>query len=643
MKTATPVMAWSHLLAWLMATLLVLITIAIYWPAMRCDFVNYDDPDYVTENPHVQSGLTWEGVKWAFSNTEQGVFWAPLMWLSHMLVCQFFGLNPWGHHLMNVLLHAINTALVFLVFQRMTGATWRSLILAALFGWHPLRVESVAWVTERKDVLSTLFWLLALLAYTKYVEASQIRNPKSKVWYGAALAMFVFGLMSKAMLVTMPFVLLLLDYWPLERFKPGHMWQLVKEKIPFFGLAVAACVVTFLAQKQGGTVMTIESLPLGARVGNAMISYCRYLGKIFWPTDLAVFYPHPGYWLLEKVLLACVFLCGISALLLVKRGRYPFLLMGWLWFVGTLVPVIGLVQVGGQAMADRYTYIPSLGVLILTIWGAYELTRGWRYHTIALSVASSVAIVLCLGLTRQQLRYWQDSEALFRHTLEVTQNNCTAHFNLGNALFNKGQTSEAITQIQEAIRLNPESAQAHYNLGIALVKKGQTDEAINQYHEAIHLKPDYAEAHYNLGVTYLKIGQTDKAISQFQEVIRLKPNDADAHYNFGNAIFSKGQTDEAINQYHEAIHLKPDYAEAHYNLGVTYLKIGQTDKAISQFQEAIRLKPDYVDAHYNLGVVFFNQARTDGAISQFQEVIHLKPEDADAQSNLAKALEMKSK
>jgi tetratricopeptide (TPR) repeat protein len=549
-----------------MAVLLVLVTIALYWPAMQCGFINFDDPEYVSENPHVQGGLSWEGVKWAFSNTKQGAYWAPLMWLSHELDCQFFGLNAWGHHLINVLLHAANTTLVFLVFRRMTRAVWRSLMLAALFGWHPLRVESVAWVTERKDVLSTLFWMLTLLAYAKYVGASQVRDSKSKVWFGTAIAMFVFGLMSKAMLVTLPFVLLLLDYWPLERFKPGRARQLVMEKIPFFALAAVMCVVTFVVQKHGGAVATVENLPLGARSGNALISCCRYLGKMFWPTDLAAFYPHPGYWPLEQVLLAGVFLCGISMLLFVKRGRYPYLLMGWLWFVGTLVPVIGFVQVGEQSMADRYTYIPSLGVLILTIWGAYDLARRWRYHKIALAVVGSAAIVLCLALMRQQIGYWKDSETIFRHTLEVTQKNYIAHNNLGSALDKKGQTDEAISQFKAAILLKPDGADAYYNLGNALLNQGHTDEAISQFKAAIHLKPDDALAHNNLGNTLDKKGQTDGAINQYQQAIRLKPDFALAYDNLGIALGKKGQIDEAISQFQEAIRLKPDYAAAQSNL-----------------------------------------------------------------------------
>jgi tetratricopeptide (TPR) repeat protein len=690
------VMARSRFPVWLIAALLALVTITLYWPAMRHDFVNFDDPDYVTANPHVQGGLTWSGLKWAFCNTEQAAYWAPLMWLSHMLACQLFGLNPWGHHLINVLLHAVNTVLVFLLLRRLTGALWRSVLVAALFGLHPLRVESVAWVTERKDVLSTCFGLLALLAYTRYAQhvtsdqcqVTRTNSPLSPVTrlpaealakaghssrcYWLALFFFALGLMSKPMLVTWPFVMLLLDYWPLQRvssFKfsvssPGTtpsstlnpqlpsatkrseggstLNHLLFEKWPFFGLAAVASVVTFLVQQHGGAFLGVENLSLGARSGNALISYCRYLGKLFWPMDLAVFYPHPGHWPVEQVFLAGGLILGISVLFFVKRGRYPFLLMGWLWFVGTLVPVIGLVQAGWVAMADRFTYIPSLGVLVVVIWGAYELTRRWRYHELALSVAGCLAIVLCIGLTRQQLGHWQDSEALYRHALEVTENNYLAHNNLGHVLLKKNQIDEAISQFQEAIRLKPDFANAHYNLGVALNKKGQTDEAIRQYQEAIRLPPDYAATHNNLASALVEKGQTDEAISQYREAIRLKPDYAGAYNNLGNVLLDKGKINEAINQYQKAIRLAPDDADTHYNLGTALGMKGQTDEAISQYREAIRLAPDYADAHNNLGNALSRKGQTDEAISQYREAIRLNPDYAEARNNLAHALEMKN-
>jgi tetratricopeptide (TPR) repeat protein len=417
---------------------------------------------------------------------------------------------------------------------------------------------------------------------------------------------------------------------------------LVAEKIPFFALMMATSIVTFAVMKQEGPVVSLKNLPLGARIGNALISYCRYLGKLFWPTDLAVFYPPSGKWPLAQVLLAGGLLLGITVMFILKRGRYPFLLMGWLWFVGTLVPVIGLVQVGDQAMADRYTYIPLLGVLILTVWGAYELTRRWRHHEPALLVAGCMAIVLCLGLTRQQLGYWQDSETLFRHALAVTENNYLAHNNLGNALGMKDQTDEAINQFQEAIRLKPNYADAFNNLGVALDEKGQTDEAIRQFQEAIRLKPDDVAVHNNLGSALVEKGQIDEAIRKLQEAIRLNPDYAEAHNNLGVALNKKGQTDEAINQYQETIRLKPDYAKARNNLGNALLKKGHTDDAINQYREAIHLKPNYAEAYYSLGTALGRRGQIDEAISQFQEAIRLKPDYADAQNNLARALEMKN-
>jgi Flp pilus assembly protein TadD len=657
--------------AWLLALLLALVTLALYWPATQCDFVNYDDTMYVIDNSHVTSGLTLANAGWAW-RTGYAANWHPVTWLSHMLDCQMFGLKPWGHHLINMLLHASNTALVFLVFRRMTRATWRSLMVAALFGLHPLRVESVAWVTERKDVLSAFFGLLALMAYARYAQGrgrksegrrpkaegnpkSEARSPKpeaagpwsvvsgpstlrsvtedgwslshlpSPIYYLLSLCFFALGLLSKAMLVTVPLVMLLLDYWPLRRAgaaaEDGHhvsrftfhvsrpaLLPLFLEKLPFFALSAILSIVTFLVQQHGGAVAAVENVPLGARCGNALISYGRYLGKLFWPTELAVFYPRPEHWPLGQVLLAGGVILGLSVLVWVPRRRAPYLLVGWLWFLGTLVPVIGLVQVGQQAMADRYTYLPSLGLLILTVWGACELTRRWRYGVLALAVAGGAALVLCLALTRQQLGHWKDSETLFRQALAVTENNQIAHNQLGTALDKKGQMDEAIRQYQEAVRLKPDYADAHNNLGAALDEQGQSDEAIRQLQEALRLKPDHAEAHNNLGIALGKQGQTDEAIRQFQEAVRLKPDYADAHYDLSVALGRKGQTGEAIRQLQEALRLKPDYAEAHNNLGTAFYQQGRTGEAIRQFQEALRLNPEYAGARKNLDAALATKA-----------------------------------
>ncbi len=562
--------------AWLLAGLLALVTVSVYWPALSHDFVNYDDPLYVASNAHVQTGLTWENLKWAFCHPVVGN-WHPLTMLSHMLDCQVYGSNPWGHHLTNVLLHAANTALVFLLLRGLTGTTWQSLMVAALFGLHPLHVESVAWVAERKDVLSTFLGLLCLMAYVRYAMESKAQSPKSNRgtsaygYYWAALIFFALGLMSKSMLVTLPFVLLLLDYWPLNRIRDSgfgirDFTRLLLEKTPFFALAAVMSVVTYAVQQHTGMMHSLENVPPGARAGNALISYCRYLGKLFWPVDLAVFYPYPAFWPRYQVLLAGGLLAGISAFAFVQRARFPYLLTGWLWFCGTLVPVIGLVQVGGQAMADRYSYIPSLGLFILVVWEAYELAKRWRHHELILGGVGCAAIILCMGLTRQQLSYWQNSETLYWHALAVTENNYLAHHNLGIALFKQSRVDEAIGQYREALLLKPDYAEAHYDLGAALAANNQSDEAIVEFQKAIELEPDYAEARINLGTALGKAGQLDEAIGQYREALRLQPDNAELRYDLGTALGMKGRIDEAIVQFQEAIRLQPDYAAARYNL-----------------------------------------------------------------------------
>ena len=626
---------------WLLAALLGLGTLALYWPATQHAFVNYDDDLYVTHNLQVQKGLSLESLQWVCGNLVCGN-WHPVTMFSHLVDCQLYGLRPWGHHFTSIGLHALNAMLLFLWLSWLTGARWRSAGVAALFAWHPLHVESVAWVAERKDVLSTCFGLLALLLYTGYARERQTGNQELATKpvggslafcrspaYWLAWGCFALGLLSKPMLVTWPFLLLLLDYWPLERFQPGRWRGLLIEKIPFFALAAAASVVTFLVQKWSGAVKTLEVIPLGLRCENAVISYCRYLCKLFWPAELAVFYPQPASWPLGWVLPGGVCLAGLTVWFWRERRRYPFLLVGWLWFLGTLVPVIGLVQVGIQAMADRYTYIPSVGLLILIVWGGYELTRHWRQQAIVLTLAGVAALSLCAALTRQQLGYWQDSETLFRHALKVTADNDVARNNLGLALLDEDQTDAAISEFQAALRLKPDCVEAHHDLGNALSRQGKTDAAITQYQEALRLKPDFAPADISLGTSLLLKGQTNAASRLFQEALRRQPDSVDARYNVALLLATQGQTNEALRQFQEILREHPKDAEVHSALGTLLEKTGQIEAALVQLQATVRLEPDLPSAHTKLGSLLAKSGRSDAAVGEFRAALSLNPDDAE--------------
>jgi len=635
----TPVSAEPRLRfpAWLVALLLAVVTLVVYAPARHYAFVNYDDPEYVYENPHVLNGLTLENIAWAFTRF-YACNWHPLTWISHMLDCQFWGTNAGMHHLVNVTFHAANTFLLFIVLRKMTGAMWRSALVAALFAWHPLRVESVAWIAERKDVLSTFFWLLTIGAYYWHVRQPGWRR------YLVVMLCFGMGLLSKPMLVTLPFVLLLLDFWPLKRLKPpaGGRWRLVYEKIPLLVMAGASCAVTYLAQQREGAIQPLENLPLALRLANALTSYAVYLKKMFWPADLAVFYPFSTTVSSRELAGAMVLLAGITALVIAMRSRCPYLLVGWFWYVGTLIPVIGLVQVGDQAVADRYTYVSSLGVLIGIIWGVEELTRRWRHRVFALSLVSLSLIILCVLLTRQQLGCWQNSETLFRHALKVSPDNYRAHYNLGFALSEKGSHAEAIHHYKEAVRLRPNYTDARCNLAVELIRENRSDEAVQQLLDVIRIEPDSWDARNNLGMILSKEGRTDEALVQFREAVRLKPDNAEARSNFGKVLVQAGRLDAAISQLQEAVRLKPDFAEWRDSFGLALARQGRTNEAIGQFQEAVRLKPDFAEARSNLGVLLGQSGRLDEAIRQFQEAVRLEPAYAPAQKNLDAALGMKS-
>jgi protein O-mannosyl-transferase len=514
------------------------------------DFIFYDDPDYILGNPHVRTGLTWENIQWAMSNTASGN-WHPLTWLSHMLDCQWFGLNPRGHHLTSLLFHAINTILVFLVLVKMTGASGRSLFVAAIFGLHPTHVESVAWVSERKDVLSTMFWLLTLWAYAHYAQGQARPDSREReagsgnaalglrgtiVSYCLALVFFALGLMSKPMLVTVPFVLLLLDFWPLNRFQTQRFKKLVVEKAPFFLLSAAVCLVTIPAQRAVGGMRNAANYPLMLRLENLPVSYVRYLGKLFWPENLPFFYPYPDHWPPLAVLGAALLLLALFVCAWIIRRGHPYFLVGWCWFIGTLVPVIGLVQVGNQSIANRYTYVPFIGLFICLAWGVSKLTRHWRHQAYILFTLTTAVILTCIPITRIQIGYWKNSEILFRYASVIIDANWEAHGQLGLVFSKEGRLDEAISQYREALRLKPDDADAHYNLANALCRKGRWEEAIREYQEVLQLSPNDPEGHNNLGVALFQQGRVNEAIAQFQEALRLKPDSADVQKNLAAAL-----------------------------------------------------------------------------------------------------------
>ena len=544
------------------ALLLVLGTLAVYLPVAHHGFTLYDDSDYVTENNVVQRGLTWDGFLWAFGSHASN--WHPLTWLSHMLdcqLCQFFnlGLDPSVPHFENILFHVANAVLLLVLLMRWTNALWPSAFAAALFAWHPLHVESVAWVSERKDVLSTFFALLTLLAYTRFVEESKIRNPKSKVFYAITLLMFALGLMAKPMVVTLPFVMLLLDYWPLQRIKvkgPGFKVQsLIFEKIPFFALSAASCVVTFVAQ--GSAVASLENVPLHYRLENVPVAYSGYLLKMIWPANLAIFYPLNSLPRLE-VAAAAAALVVISWLVWKVRRPCPYWLVGWLWFLGTLVPVIGLMQVGGAALADRYSYFPSVGIFLAVALGIRDCAERLQISKPITGAIGGLVLAACLALTHHQLNFWQDDIALFSHAIAVTKNNDTAHLNLGFALEKDGQKNEALAEYRAALKLAPDRAEVHNNIANLLDDMGRPDEAAAEYEEALRINPNHVASHNNYGTLLVEQGKFDEAMKHYEQSARLAPNDWHAPYLIGKVLLKEGRDPEAIPYFRRAVQMDPN-------------------------------------------------------------------------------------
>jgi protein O-mannosyl-transferase len=559
--------------------LLILAVLAVYWQGFNHDFVYYDDNIYVFENSFMRDGLSAEGLKWAFTAMHASN-WHPLTWLSHMLDIELFGLSAGWHHMTSLLFHIFNTLLLFFVLQRMTKAFYRSLFVAALFALHPLHVESVAWIAERKDVLSTFFWMLVMYSYVMYVERP--------LWsrYCFILLFFILGLLSKPMLVTLPFVLLLLDFWPLGRFdrEEGRKLlniipsRLIIEKVPLFVLALMSSIVTFYIQQSGGAVRSVSQLSFMVRLENAIVSYAGYLGRMIWPDNLAAFYPHPGNALpMWQVFVSLLVLLLLTFLVLRKAKRFPYLALGWFWYVGTLVPVIGLVQVGAQSMADRYTYIPLIGVFIMIAWGVPQILEKRPYHKAFLSIVAGVLILLFSVCAWSQVRHWRTTIALFEHALEVTSGNYLAHTNIGVVLARNDKIEEAIEHYQKSLDIKPDDADTHNNLGFALIRQGKFEEAVSHFKESVTINPNNEFSRINLAVALAHKGLLDEAVIHFKEALRINPKSWMAHKNLAIAYGSLGKLNEAAFHLREALKINPDDNTA--------------KTALQRVEEAIRQSP----------------------------------------------------
>jgi tetratricopeptide (TPR) repeat protein len=639
---------------------LLLAVFAVYAPVARFDFVNFDDPIYVIDNPHLRNGISVESIGWALTSGEGGL-WFPVTRISELLDCQLFGLRSGPHHLTNVLWHALATLFLFAFLRRSTGARWRSAWVAFLFALHPLHVESVAWVTERKDVLSAFFWFLTLWAYVRYSERPSTGR------YLLVLTCFGFGLMSKPMVVTLPFVLLLLDVWPLGRWS----WKTprLEEKIPFFVLAAAAAIVTYLAQRSVGAMVTVSAAPLGLRMENALVSYAVYIGQTFWPAHLAVFYPYSLDQPAWQPILAAMAIAGISLLALRWFRSRPYFAVGWLWYLVTLVPVIGLVQVGEQARADRFMYLPMTGLLIALAWSP-------RAKPAVAAVAAGACLAAGL-VTWVQIGYWRNTESLFRHALDVTEGNYLAHYQLGVFLAETpSRTPEAIAEYQAALRTRPNNPAALNNLGVALAKTperlpeaialyqsalrilpdyvlalnnlgaalsespGRLPEAIAMYEAALRIRPDDPAVHYNLGQAFARNGRLPEAVSEYRTALRIAPGNAEAHNHLGNLLAQiPGRLPDAIAEYQASLRIRPGEAEVHKNLANVLAGGGRFPEAIAEYEAALRLRPDFAEAHNNLGFALANvEGRLPQAIEQFEAAVRIQPGYRDAQNNLGMAL-----
>lgn len=663
----------------LVCLILALATAAVYHQVYRFSFVNYDDAEYVHLNTNIRKGITLESIKWAMT-TGYACFWHPLTWISHMIDWQLYGNNPAGHHITGLIFHILNTVLLFLVFKQMTGSTsspqagalWSSAFVAALFALHPLHVESVAWVSERKDVLSTFFWILTMWGYARYARQPKISN------YALMLILFTLGMMAKPMLVTLPFVFLLLDYWPLNRLvenNPQHkvgglsvFGRLVLEKVPMFVIVAAASAAAYIAQKQGRAIPEGENFTFIIRIANASISYLQYIFKMVWPTGLAMFYPHPGKDVSYLYAGICAVILLLITLLVLRFSRnHRYLPVGWFWYIGTLVPVIGIVQVGNHAMADRYSYVTLTGLFIIIAWGVPELLGKLPYKKIVLwafSIAVLSALAVCSYI---QAGYWRNTITLCEHAISVTKDNFKAHFCITMMLIEQGRFDEAIAHCDEAIRINPQCYEAYNNLGLALLRTGKVDEAISCYESLLEKKPDFAATRGNLaailvtlgryqeavehcelaletmdmiplrkfyGHSLVKLGRYDEAIEQYKKVLSAEPDDPNILNKLGFALAHKGKFDDAIEVSNRVLEIEPRLIEANLNIGFAYIGKGEFAKAEQAYKKALEVLPKDAIAHSELGVALFKQGKIDEAIEILNKALEIDPNNTAVRTNL---------
>jgi len=627
---------------------LLLLTVAAYFQSADLEFVNFDDDLHVYENDFVRTGLTLRNIKWAFGIHGPSQ-WHPLSWLSHQLDCELFGLNPAGHHLSNLSLHLANVALLFLTLKTMTGRDWPSAFIAAVFAVHPLNVESVAWVSERRNVLSGLFWMLTLLAYAKYV----FRESRKR--YLIVLILFCLGLMSKPILVTLPCVLLLLDIWPFRRFQPipektssafnselprgsQHTLSfLVIEKLPFFVLSAISSYLTVLCQQSAQVVISTESIPVSSRIANALIAYSLYLKKFFWPSDLAIFYPHPLLFgdntpsvLIGPAIFSACIVLGISVFSVISLRRRPYLFVGWFWFLGTLVPMIGIVQVGSQQMADRYTYVPQIGLLIALTW--LFLHQNLPKRTVWFF--SSMVLFLLACTTWVQVGYWRNSITLFERTLLVTENNSYAHNNLGRAYSDSGRIIEAVEQYRAALKVSPDYALAHYNLGIAFHDLNQPHLARHHFEQAILFNSHYPAAHLRFGALLGQRGLLNEAIEQFRLAVDLDPNYEFGHLNLAIALSRTGEINDALQHFQIVLKVNSGNTQAHFGMALIMAEKAEWQLAEKHLHRVLELNPSMEEARNELGKVYLSQEKRQKAIQQFQKALGLNPNFFEAKQNL---------